>query len=306
MKRRLHTLLLFVDGLGMGSDDPQVNPVIGGACPCLQRLLTETAKPIDAQLGVTGIPQSATGQTALLTGINAAQVMGRHVEAFPGPALRTVIEAHNIFRQLAALGLQCTFANAYYVDDIAEVARRHRLSVTTVAAWQAFRAVRDAAHLRRDQAVYQDLTRETLRSRGYEGPLIAPREAARHLLDIAAANDFTLFEYFLTDRIGHRGEPEAARRILAQFDEFLCAIEPWFHRPRRLLLLTSDHGNLEDLRTHMHTANPVPFVAVGAHAAWLRRRIASLVDVTPAIVALYRRWTAREGFDGRKKAQNAP
>ena len=36
----------------------------------------------------------STGQTALLTGVNAAAAMGRHVEAFPGRELRRLIEAH--------------------------------------------------------------------------------------------------------------------------------------------------------------------------------------------------------------------
>jgi hypothetical protein len=40
---------------------------------------------LDASLCVPGLPQSATGQAALLTGLNAPELMGRHIEGFPPP-----------------------------------------------------------------------------------------------------------------------------------------------------------------------------------------------------------------------------
>lgn len=52
-----------------------------------------------------------------------------------------------------------------------------------------------------------------------------------------------------------------------------------------LLLLTSDHGNLEDLSTRRHTANPVPGLLIGGLP--LRREFArdlhDLTGITPAI-----------------------
>ena len=53
------------------------------------------------------------------------------------------------------------------------------------------------------------------------------------------------------------------------------------------LVLTSDHGNIEDLNEHGHTRNPVPFVAYGPHEKALRDRVHSLVDVTPAILEAF-------------------
>ncbi|MBI2247843.1 MAG: metalloenzyme, partial [Armatimonadetes bacterium] len=75
-------LLFFVDGLGLGPDDAEINPVVAARTPCLEGLLgrkmtapSDVIKndgallvPTDATLGIDGLPQSATGQTALLTG----------------------------------------------------------------------------------------------------------------------------------------------------------------------------------------------------------------------------------------------
>jgi 2,3-bisphosphoglycerate-independent phosphoglycerate mutase len=51
-----------------------------------------------------------------------------------------------------------------------------------------------------------------------------------------------------------------------------------------LLLITSDHGNLEDLSTSSHTLNQVPLLAVGADVETTTRGLRSLVDVAPYIL----------------------
>ncbi len=282
----LRTLLIFVDGLGIGPRDPAVNVLHGGSCPTLARLVEEAA-PVDACLGVPGLPQSATGQTALLTGVNAAAAVGRHVEGLPGAELKGIIREHNVFSKLRARGYSCTFANAYFTDDMEEVRTRRFQSVTTVASLAAFGEVRDTKSLLDNRAVYQDLTREFLRGRGYDGPLVSPREAAEHLLRIAEEHDFTLFEYFLTDVMAHKGTPEDVRRVLSHLDEFVAALLPFAERPGRLFVLTSDHGNIEDNRTKLHTANPVPLVALGEGAERLTAAVRSLVDFVPALLKRY-------------------
>ena len=52
---------------------------------------------------------------------------------------------------------------------------------------------------------------------------------------------------------------------------------------RDTLLITSDHGNLEDGTHRAHTLNPVPLVAWGNKSNELRENIHSLTDVAPAI-----------------------
>lgn len=283
------TLFILVDGLGLGSHDPALNPLYEGACPVLLTLLEQHSVPIDAAMGVPGIPQSATGQTAMFTGINAARHMGRHVEGFPGPALREIIRAHNLYDQLQALGVSATFANAYYVHDMEEVVTRKIQSVTTVAALKAFGRVRDMALMETGRAVYQDLTRESLGARGYTGPLWTPEQSGHDLLGIAAEYDFTVFEYFQTDRVGHKGTREEVLQVLRRFDAFLAVVERFASQPGCLLVMTSDHGNIEESGSKTHSLNPVPLVAIGEGSDRLKSRVKSLTDITPALVGLYRR-----------------
>ncbi len=289
-------LFILVDGLGLGPHDPGCNPLYSGVCPVLLDLLERQAVPIDAGMGVPGIPQSATGQTALFTGVNAAQVMGRHVEGFPGPALRDVIREHNFYDKLTGLGFRSTFANAYYVDDMAEVHSRRRQSVTTVAALKAFGVVRNREDMLKGKAVYQDLTRGCLRERGYQGELVTPTDSARDLLGIAAEHDFTVFEYFQTDRMAHKGSRDEILATLKLFNEFLAGIIRFPLTEGNLLLLTSDHGNIEDSGSSQHSNNPVPLVAIGNGADFFKREAKSILDVAPLLLKLYER--ARGGSDG--------
>lgn len=283
----LKTLMLFVDGLGLGAARDSTNPIYSGVCPTLARLLDEHARPINALMDVAGIPQSATGQSTLLTGINAAERMGRHVEGLPGPELKALIREHNVLGALRKRGYAVTFANAYFTDDVEKVKARRHQSVTTVAALAGIGTVRDTRMLIRNEAVYQDLTRQALIERGYAGPMVTPREAGEHLLRIAEQHHFTLFEYFQTDRAGHFGARDKIEMVLRQFDEFLSVAVTFAERAGHIFLLTSDHGNIEDTSTTIHTSNPVPLVALGDGAEQHFRRVTRLDQVAPALLALY-------------------
>ncbi len=69
--------------------------------------------------------------------------------------------------------------------------------------------------------------------------------------------DFTLYEYFLTDKAGHTQDRDRCEQVLRDLDRFLAAyLEA--APPGATTLLTSDHGNIEDLSTRSHTRNPVP------------------------------------------------
>jgi hypothetical protein len=280
MRDGLKILFVFIDGLGLGPDDPTVNPLVWqhvpaigkndvfatrsavpefNCFPTLVKLLADSI-PLDAQLGVPGLPQSATGQAALLTGLNAPKLMGRHIEGFPPPRLKTVVQKHNLFSKLKAAGKTCTFANAYWLDDIAHIPPR-RESVTTVATLAALGGVRGKPELLANRAVCHDLTREWIRTeRDYPGPLITPEEAAEHLIGIAGDHDFTLFEFFQTDHAGHSGDTERIFQTLEKLDRFFAALLPF----RGVLVVTSDHGNIEDMTVRTHTANPVPLFVRGA------------------------------------------
>jgi phosphopentomutase len=111
-------------------------------------------------------------------------------------------------------------------------------------------------------AVYHDLTRESL-SPELKIPQITPEQAAEHLLNLSSQYDFTLFEYFMTDRAGHKQDPQLSKKVFRQFDRFLCELSQ--KKPENLLLiLCSDHGNCEDLSSKSHNRNSVPLLVLGA------------------------------------------
>ena len=279
------TLMVFVDGLGLGAPGPQ-NPIDSTRFPVLAAMLGN-AVALDATMGVAGLPQSATGQTALLTGVNAAKVLGGHREGFPNAELRQIIANHNIFGRLQSRGYRCAFANAYYLRDTHARGRLRHRSVTTVATLSAIGWVRDEDYLERGEAVYQDITRELLRPRGYRGPLISEDRAAEHLVGIARKHDFTLFEYFQTDIAGHSGDMALACRVLGILDRFLGRVRELIKAAGGLLVVTSDHGNIEDMHSPAHTDNPVPLFAEGPGSGRLLARVRSLPDLVPALLELY-------------------
>lgn len=295
MHSGLKILFVFVDGLGLGSADPGINPLADAEkFPAIGRIL-KNAIPLDAALGVPGLPQSATGQAALLTGLNAPALMGRHIEGFPPPRLKAMVQEHNIFSKLLKAGRACTFANAYWLDDVAHIPPR-RASVTTVATLAAFgglprrssdtpamvatkAGVRGKADLLANRAVYHDLTREKLRERGYDGPLITPEAAAEHLIRIANEHDFTLFEFFETDQAGHSVDPERIFQCLEKLDRFFAAVLHF----SGLFIVTSDHGNIEEATARTHTANPVPLFASQSE---LFQGLENISQLAPAILRL--------------------
>ena len=276
-------LFLFIDGVGLrppAADNP-VNPEV---CPALCRLLSGHSTPIDANLLVDGLPQSATGQATMFTGMNAPVFMGRHCEGFPGPSLRRKIEEGNLFLYLKRMGRKVKFADAYLVEDVDELAARRFKSVTTVMALTTPEVISTAYDLMDDQAVMQDLTRETIQDRYPDIPVIPPEAAALHLFELARAHDFTLYEFFQTDVSGHTLDYTRACAVLRVYDRFLAALVRLVEAAGITLVMTSDHGNVECMDERGHTRNPVPFIAFGPGEAELRAHVKSLVDVTPAML----------------------
>jgi bisphosphoglycerate-independent phosphoglycerate mutase (AlkP superfamily) len=83
---------------------------------------------------------------------------------------------------------------------------------------------------------------------------------------IASRWDLSLFEFALSDWVGHRANPDQAVAILELYDSFLGGVLE--SRPTELaVVVTSDHGNLEAPRSQLHTRNPVPLLWLGPGAA---------------------------------------
>ena len=279
-------MFLFIDGVGVRSPAAD-NPVNSEVCPTLCRLIEEHGKPIDACLGVDGLPQSATGQATMFTGVNCPAALGRHLEGFPGPSLREIIEKDNLFLRLKAMGRRVRFADAYLVDTVEDLAARRFKSVTTVMALTTPEVIALAGDLANDEALMQDLTRETIQDRYPDIPVIPPQRAAEHLFSIARANDFTLYEFFQTDVSGHSLDYNRACAVLKVYDRFLAALVRFCAAAKITIVLTSDHGNIESVRERGHTRNPVPFIACGPGEKKLRDAVSSLQDVMPALVSSY-------------------
>ena len=276
-------LFLFIDGVGLRPPAAD-NPVNLEVCPALCRLIERHSTPIDACLSVDGLPQSATGQATMFTGLNAPLLMGRHCEGFPGPALRRKIEESNLFLSLKARGLRVRFADAFLIDSPDELAARRFKSVTTVMALTTPEVISTLDDLCDDQALLQDLTRETIQDRYPDIPPISPEDAAAHLFGIARTCDFTLFEFFQTDVAGHSSDYPRACGVLRLYDRFLASLVRFTEAAGITLVITSDHGNIEAMNERGHTRNPVPFIAFGPREAELRASVKSLEDVTPAIL----------------------
>ena len=289
-------LFVFVDGVGAGANDPEVNPLARRE-HLLTRFADGSGAPLpgggravlaDATLGVQGRPQSATGQTTILTGENAPQLLGYHLVGFPNAPLRDLLASRSLFRALAAGGLRGAFANAFPVAYLHALGieaegepefelgrRRPRPSASTLA----FRAGGGRFLTWRDllagRALTPDLTGDRARRHGAPAPRTGPEEAAAALLRVAADHDLTLFEFFETDEAGHAQAMEPALSALDRLDAFLRAVvaglgEGWS------LVVASDHGNVEDLSIRNHTRAPVPVLGFGPAAA----RVGAVRDLT--------------------------
>ncbi|MDZ4702072.1 MAG: alkaline phosphatase family protein [Rhodothermales bacterium] len=300
-----YILFIFVDGIGLGPANASTNPfaartyhgmeALAGGQPLTMEAgsiseLNHVFHGIDATLGMDGLPQSGTGQATLFTGRNAAQLAGQHYGPYPPIATHASIAEANLFRQLStqrALPIdRLAFANAYPPPFFSYAESRNRWTVTTRCCRDAGVRIRTMDDLRAGEALSAELTNRSLVEKlGIDCPIVSEEEAARRLVDLAQRHVFTLFEYYLTDKAGHAQDTARAEDVVRSLDRFVGTLLETVDLTRTLLILTSDHGNLEDLGTRGHTRNPVPFVALGAGASAMAS-VRSLMDVVPALLAI--------------------
>jgi len=294
----MRVILFFIDGLGLGPAGAD-NPLSTTPTPCIDRLLggrrltsdsigvsTEVATlyALDATLGVPGLPQSATGQTTLFTGQNAARVEGRHVSGFPTERLRKLLQQEGILKKILVSGKKPVFFNGYRPEFYTELAMGSRcFAATTLLNLYAGLPFHSFADMAAGRSLYSDITNEVLQEMGFEVPYVSPEAAGKTLAQKAADCDFLLFEYFLTDLVAHQQDRTKAAQCITLIDRFIGSIVAQLDLTETLFMLTSDHGNLEDLSTKNHTSNYVPCLLAGAG----HRRptsLLSLEDVSPLIL----------------------
>ena len=292
----MRTILLFVDGLGLGSSDPLINPqfAYGGDLLRLHRdpqplPFDGVYRPIDAVLGVEGVPQSATGQTTLLSGVNSQAALGKHLTGFPNEALREILLESSILKQMVDRGQTARFINAFR-PRFFEFSRERQLqfSATTVATLAAYLPFFDLDDVNAGRSIYQEFTNQELIDLGFDVKPLGPAEAGRVLARESRKLDFTLYEYFQTDKAGHSQDMDRCCRQLQMYDEFLSALLVELQQDLTedtLVVLTSDHGNIEDLSTKRHTTNPIALMAWGNGAEDFLLGVDRLDQVTGAILS---------------------
>ncbi|MBN1604844.1 MAG: alkaline phosphatase family protein [Chitinispirillaceae bacterium] len=286
-------IFIFLDGFGLG-EECETNPLALYGIPALEsrlhtKLIAGTNNTsgnchfagIDAILGIEGIPQSATGQTSLLTGKNAQAFLGYHLPAFPDSRLVSIIQKYSILKTLTYAGLRATFANAYTETYFKKTDVSY--SVTTHCVKAAGIPFRMISELLNNNAVYWDITRTSLKGKTDPAPEpIDPFEAGTHLARIARENDFVLFECFESDLIGHACDMDAAKQFLLKLDRFLEGVFS-SREENTSVMICSDHGNIENCSKGSHTENPVPLISIGPASASLKHVLA-IDQVTPAII----------------------
>lgn len=266
--RRL--LFIFLDGVGLGANTED-NPIkdllkpITGISFIKQNYPINSEnyllKPIDAILGIDGIPQSATGQTSIMTGINAQKILGHHHTAFPNETLIKVIKTQNLLKALKNRDIKTTCANMYSKEyfEKRKARTKNMLPVSALSIMHSEIPFRFLDDYKKGEAVFADITNNVIKSRGYDIEIITPEKAAENMLNICNKNDFVFFEYFITDTYGHKRLRDKLINEVEKLNRFIQTL--WNDGNNNIdIILTSDHGNCEDLTTGNHTKNPVPFL----------------------------------------------
>lgn len=296
-------LFVFLDGVGIGPDDPERNPFARARIPTLHSLTggVDSASgrahdgirvPLDATLGVDGTPQSGTGQAALLTGTNAARDYGSHFGPWTPVRLRPLVEERSLLRRAVDAGRDVAFANAYPRGWPGPNGSR-RVAGPPLAARGAGLLTRHEEALAEGRAVSSEIVNDGWkRHLGHHHlPDVTEEQAGAALAAIAAAHDLTLYAHYATDTAGHRGAMDGAVAALERVDRFLTGVLDHLP-PVCTLVVASDHGNIEDV-TAGHTRNPALGVVAGPGAGAMAPAMRSLVDVAPAILG----WLGIEGHD---------
>ncbi|MBU1098975.1 MAG: metalloenzyme [Bacteroidetes bacterium] len=295
------TILIFLDGVGIGEKDPMVNPFfknkfktfyeIFGETPHLgnQRIESKEAFifPTDACMGVDGLPQSGTGQTSIFAGFNAPKFIGKHFGPYPYSTLVPELEKKNIWKEFLDRGMNPTFLNAYpkvFFDYINS--GRKRLSVTSLSCLLTGVRLYTPTDLRNGKGLSAEIDNSRWVERlNYNLPIIKSETAARRLLRISDKHELTVFEFFYTDHFGHGRHPDIFDYTLNVLDNFLYTVIK--NIGNRTLIICSDHGNLEDISVKSHTRNPSLTITAGKHSELLSNKIKSLYDIKHSILDLY-------------------
>lgn len=297
-------LFIFLDGIGLGRNDPATNPLARAKMPNLNAILEggallagsapfagaqATLLAVDPAVGVEGLPQSATGQAMLLTGVNVSAEIGYHYGPKPNSEVAAHLKNGTLFSRFVRAGKKTALLNAYpprYFDGI-DTGKRIYSSIP-MAVTNAGIDLFKQEDLFAGRALSADFTGEGWRDMlGIpETPVLSPHQAGRKLASLARGFDFSLFEYWASDYAGHKQQMDTALRLMETFDEVLGGLMEAMD-DELLVLVTSDHGNMEDMSTRRHTDANVPALVIGDKTA--REEFTSgMTDITHIAPAVLR------------------
>lgn len=90
-------------------------------------------------------------------------------------------------------------------------------------------------------------------------PRHTPEQAGEVLVSLASQHQFTFYKYQIPDLVSHTGQLEAARAVFATIERFLKAVLDRIHPEHTCVVVTSDHGHLEQIAfTRGHPKSKVP------------------------------------------------
>ncbi len=298
-----HILLIFLDGIGLGDDDPANNPFAAANTPTLTALtngkrwlrgigkqVSERAVliPTDPRVGIPGKPQSASGQAMILTGRPVPVLIGEHYGPRPNPPIRALLAEDNFFKQVTARGMSAALLEAYppRFHDAINSGKRLRSSYQQ-ALFEAGLPLFDEKAIYTGDALAVDWTGEGWRSElGYtDSPVYSPYDAGVKMVELSRRYHFSFFSHWMTDVIGHRGTISDGVRVLELFDEVMRGTLDTWRDEEGLIIVTSDHGNLEDISHTKHTENDVPTVVIGLGKENFTDGLTTLADIVPRMSA---------------------
>ncbi len=306
-------IFIFLDGVGIGKKSEH-NPFYVSNTEYLPFFEQDNVlhdgtpiKPIDARMGVDGIPQSATGQTTIYTGTNIPKLLNSHIGSFPNKHMRALIKKSNIFKQLREKGLSTMFLNTYprhsnlfYKTNVdidgnfifsKDFPSKYKKKISVTSCLLITNKIKpfDISDLLDKNSIYQDYSNKSLIKLGIKCLEYSPETAAEIMYNSSKKYDFLLYEYFQTDIYGHRKTIDECNILVKNLNRLIKKLISLLEKKQDTLLITSDHGNLEELSNKKHTLNPVPLITWGYKDKYLRDKINNLADITPAICDYFKK-----------------
>jgi len=109
----------------------------------------------------------------------------------------------------------------------------------------------------------------------------------------SAKYDFIVCNIANGDMVGHSGNFEAAKKAAEHIDKFLSQMEQVVLQNNYAMLITADHGNLEEMvdlasgEVHtQHTTNDVQLIYIAGDSLDIKLKDGSLADIAPTVLAL--------------------